>query len=348
MQVQRILGIIGVMGIAWAAHGQKIFDSFDDGVLDSSTWLAAYPRANSDLIEGNDVLTFVNQGTITAQGTFPTAVISGRIRFTGSAADSFNMYVRSDGELGGTFNAPLNGITLGIRPSDFPGAVEIGLALNREGFFTTTLQEASTTARIEMNEWVEFILEDDGTTITAYVGDLQTPVMVVDADYDYGDLVLLKNRDRQATDTVVEMDWVEILGPEPVGPPVPVLTANGQQGFAFLRQGELLTLTVNLEGSPSLEAEGWVLALMPRSFQNNLFHLDASAGFVGEWVPWAQSRFAPSFTGPVPELESVNLLQASFLPPGLYVFYFGYDTIPNGRIDFQELAGEGVMVYIGP
>ena len=202
-----------VIGLALASSAQVLIDEFSDSALDPARWTAVYPNANTDLREADGVLTFVNQGTILATQEFAHPLrIKGRLRFTGSNQDSFNLWFRTDGVLGGVYTQPSNSILLGIRASDFNHPTELDLQLRSAELGIQQLALANTASRLEMNEWVEFVVEDDGSTVTVYVGDLETPAMQVTVPEDFGDMVVLRNRERWGGDCVMELDWVEIRG----------------------------------------------------------------------------------------------------------------------------------------
>jgi hypothetical protein len=201
-----------VLGLTLAAHAQVLIDDFSDDTLDPARWTAVLPNANTELYEAGGVLTFVNQGTILAQQEFgPRFTVRGRLRFTGSDQDGFMVWFRTDGVLNSLGN-PVNSVTVGIRSSDSNYPTEVDMGFRSVGTGTRILAEANTPSRIEMNEWVEFRIEDDGSTVTVYVGDLDTPVMEVEVAEDFGDMIVLRNREWWSGDCVTELDWVEIRG----------------------------------------------------------------------------------------------------------------------------------------
>jgi hypothetical protein len=209
----KTLAAVGMsIGLALAAQAQVLIDEFSDGVLDPAVWSAVFPNANTELFEANGVLTFVNQGTMLAQQEFgPSVTVKGRLRFTGSDQDGFMIWFRTDGVLNSLGN-PVNSLTVGIRSSDFNYPTEVDMHRRSSASGNRMLADANTASRIEMNEWVEFRIEDNGSTVTVYVGDLETPVLQVDVADDFGDMIVLRNREWWSGDCVTELDWVEIRG----------------------------------------------------------------------------------------------------------------------------------------
>jgi hypothetical protein len=200
-----------LMSLALASMAQVLIDEFSDGVLDPEGWSVVFPNTNTELYEADGVLTFVNQGIILTQQEFgPSVVIKGRLRFTGSDQDGFMIWFRTDGVLGGVWTVPMNALVLGIRSSDFDHPAEVDLKRRSVELGEWQIALVNTASRIEMNEWVEFVVEDDGSTVTVYVGDLVTPVIEEAVADDFGDMVVMMNRNRQGSDCVMELDWVEI------------------------------------------------------------------------------------------------------------------------------------------
>jgi hypothetical protein len=205
------MGMLVVFSLSTGA--QLLIDEFSDGILDTARWTAVLPNTNTELYEADGVLTFVNQGTILALQEFAHPLtIKGRLRFTGSDQDGFNIWFRTDGVLGGIWTQPINSLTVGIRSSDFNHPTELDMHMRSVTLGNRLLAEANTASRIEMNEWVEFCIEDDESTVTVYVGDLETPAMEVQVAESFGNMVVLRNRNQQASDCVMDLDWVEIQG----------------------------------------------------------------------------------------------------------------------------------------
>jgi hypothetical protein len=187
---------------------------------------------------------------------------------------------------------------VGIRASDFNHPTELDMHMRSVTLGNRLLAEANTASRIEMNEWVEFCIEDDGSTVTVYVGDLDTPVMKVDVAEDFGDKVVLRNRSRQASDCVMELDWFEIRGavaPYRLGiAPARYYRTSRQAGLDF----QLVTR------NSSLDTDWFPVGRVAARIGDEVF------GFVGgttpDWLPSHAWRTSPEGDGAALAFDGVD------------------------------------------
>jgi uncharacterized protein (TIGR02145 family) len=114
------------------------------------------------------------------------------------------------------------------------------------------------------------------------------------------------------------------------------IKANASDGPVTIAPGDILSVSVQLD-SGDLEGENadwWVLAELPP----------------GGWYHYKSGRWKPdiSYTklGPVQDVAAKEVLNISTLPEGTYTFYFGVDTIMNGKIDMGALHYDTVEVNI--
>jgi len=56
----------------------------------------------------------------------------------------------------------------------------------------------------------------------------------------------------------------------------------------------------------------------------------------------------PTYTGPLFELPFFGLPVIENLPAGTHSFYFGFDTKPNGQLDFDAVVYEKTDVTVTP
>ncbi len=118
----------------------------------------------------------------------------------------------------------------------------------------------------------------------------------------------------------------------PLPRPIPAIRVNGSDLPVTVKQGAPLTITVELFGEEGTDADWWVVA---QSDANDYYYYHHP----GEWFAIGQDLMsaAPAYQGPLFELAPLEVLNVSDLSPGHYTFYFGVDTVMNGRLDFDSV-----------
>jgi hypothetical protein len=114
------------------------------------------------------------------------------------------------------------------------------------------------------------------------------------------------------------------------------LKANGSDTAVNIKTTERLIITVELSpGSlAGVNADWWILAETPGGW----VYYDIVEGW--------QSGSSVTYQGPLTTLPAIEVLNISGLSPGSYIFYFAVDTNMNGKIDYDQLYYDGVIVKI--
>jgi hypothetical protein len=135
----------------------------------------------------------------------------------------------------------------------------------------------------------------------------------------------------------VPISWNVVLN----GPPQPMMPAIRVNGFRHeysSTAAELKQISISMRAGDSAGENGdwWLVA----SALGGFYYLDLGT------MTW-QSGFGPSYTGPLTDLPFFALpLELGNLPPGMATLYFGFDSIPNGSLDFNALKYDQVQVTV--
>lgn len=126
-------------------------------------------------------------------------------------------------------------------------------------------------------------------------------------------------------------------GSTPVAPTATVL-ANGSSGSLTLPSSDTLAVSIALNAGDyaGLNAGWWVLAQTPAGW----YYYDYA-----NRQGW-QAGVGLTLQAPLNNLADCEIIAISGLPAGIYVFYFGVDTVPDGQISFNALYYSGVIVNI--
>ncbi len=117
------------------------------------------------------------------------------------------------------------------------------------------------------------------------------------------------------------------------------IKANSINGPVTIAEGENLTVTATLipgyySGTP---VDWWMLA----EAAGQWFHFDASAG------RWKEGQ-SLTYQGPSFNLDGVDILDTSMLPPNTYNFHFGVDVNTDGLPDLGSGIYDSVGVTVTP
>ncbi|MBI5100744.1 MAG: hypothetical protein HZB33_02745 [Nitrospirae bacterium] len=121
----------------------------------------------------------------------------------------------------------------------------------------------------------------------------------------------------------------------------PDIKANNSGGPVTLRTGDTLSITAGLDAGAGvgINADWWVIAETPIG----VYYFAEP----GTWYPAPLlENIQPTYQGPLYDHETVEVLNVTGLPPGVYRFYFGADTHMNARIDYDRLYFNYVTVNV--
>ncbi|WP_395700024.1 hypothetical protein [Aquabacterium sp.] len=118
----------------------------------------------------------------------------------------------------------------------------------------------------------------------------------------------------------------------------PAMRVNGLRQDLTVAGGELLKPSVSLTAGPYIGQSGdWFVVL--GLADGRWLHFDLAT------MSW-QDGIVPTYTGPLFELPYFGLPAVDTLPPGTHSFYFGFDTVPNGQLDFDKVVYERTQVTV--
>ena len=113
------------------------------------------------------------------------------------------------------------------------------------------------------------------------------------------------------------------------------IKANSSDGPVTISQSEPLSIAINLNAAGNTDnADWWVLGNTPMGWYR--------FAVPGGWGP----GISVTHQGPLFDLASYTVLNATGLPLGDYTFYFGVDTVMNGSLDLGQMTYDSVNVSI--
>ena len=97
-------------------------------------------------------------------------------------------------------------------------------------------------------------------------------------------------------------------------------------------KGSSLTIQLNAGQNLSYNADWWVVALSPWGHWYSYV-------YPNRWndIGTDLSQVSPAYQGPLSNISSLALFDATGIPAGNYVFYFGVDMNMNGILDYNQL-----------
>jgi hypothetical protein len=123
----------------------------------------------------------------------------------------------------------------------------------------------------------------------------------------------------------------------------PNIEVNGSKTSITFGTKDTMSVTISLdaENLSGSNADWWVAASTPMGWYYYVYP--------GQWY-YAETLddIGPAYQGPLFNLPPLEVLNISGLPAGRYVFYFGVDTKMNGRIDFDQLFLDDIVMDLIP
>ena len=114
------------------------------------------------------------------------------------------------------------------------------------------------------------------------------------------------------------------------------IEANNSQSPQAINSADILSIAISHTGGTPLAGHDWWIAVVTSlPSPNDIYYYDGTS--------WS-TEFSVAFQQPLTEINSLELLNGSGLPPGNYVFYFGIDSIANGVLDTDSLVYDSISV----
>ncbi len=114
---------------------------------------------------------------------------------------------------------------------------------------------------------------------------------------------------------------------------VPDIKANTSDNPIEINSTAHLSVTVTLNNNDQSDnADWWLVANTPSGF----FSYQENVGWQAGVVPMKQAALAT--------LSEQEVLNGTELPAGAYTLYFGFDSNPNGELDFDQIVYDSVSV----
>lgn len=228
MKTKQLLAIVTITAVL--ATGQPIFgqtviinDDFSGIAINSNVWTVIIPYCDSQMYETNGNAVFVNGGQLLSKTSLPTQIsVSGSFALTGNQYDQFCVFLRTDGaKLNGPNQTFYTGIEISFQYSQDPASG------NPPGVNNVAMNGVGTNYPLAMNTYYPFTILDDGTNVTLYLGDLNTPFMTVSTTNRAGNLLGLQNRmgacagSSISAGSVTQLDYLSVS----TATPAPTITA---------------------------------------------------------------------------------------------------------------------------
>jgi hypothetical protein len=156
----------------------------------------------------------------------------------------------------------------------------------------------------------------------------------------------LPSEDFEGDDRVIDGDKngtaIVDMGADEYNPaPIPDIEANGSDDPITITKGTPLSITVEMDPGDYTgdSADYWCVVSTPFPAPNNWYYYPYPSGL---WTPGREA----TFQGPIIRVPSLEILNMSNLPAGMYTFYFGVDTNMNGNINLSLAFYDRVKVTI--
>ena len=197
--------------------GSAVFDSFDDGTLDTTLWRTTNTNTGGSIVESGGSLQITLREHLTSQDTFvPTAsqpvTVSGEFSF-GLLQDTFTVVTRSDGVPFASTGEIANGLLFAVQASSGTDTGYLALLELENG--RGTFQSVAPTFQIGVNTVYAFEVIDNGLNVSITLTDTAVPANTVTlsatSTLDTGsNLVSVYNRGGGIGTPVVTLDELSI------------------------------------------------------------------------------------------------------------------------------------------
>ncbi len=233
-----LLATTGFMQIS--VFGQTYLnDDFNGTAINTNVWTTIVPFCDSEMYESNGVAVFVNNGSLLTKMALPTQYeVDGQFQLAGSPYDFFTLVLRTDSTL--TSCEQFQGISFTAcytHDWETPGFQNVEISDNIAGI---TL---ATNFPFAMDTFYSFKILDNGTNVTIYFGNTNTPFLTLNTTNRNGFQLGIQNRDGAcgnstcqpstiSAGSVVELNYLTVsaLPAVPALPAAPFLT-NGLVAF---------------------------------------------------------------------------------------------------------------------
>jgi len=196
-------------------------DDFNDDTIDASIWQASTPFSDSSISESGGNAVFVNRGRILSNASLPTAIeVFGRFSFTGNIHDQFSIATRTNGVTTNQYAEFDLGISFRFQIQNDLGSTTNNVVIARLSHPDVTPIIAQGTYNLALNTPYDFRIVDDGTNVSLYINDLNTPFLTASDSTSPGDRLGILNREGSgggsslSDGSVVQLDYIHVV-PEP-------------------------------------------------------------------------------------------------------------------------------------
>jgi len=118
----------------------------------------------------------------------------------------------------------------------------------------------------------------------------------------------------------------------------PVIRANGNQGNVVVAVSDSVAISISMvDAVTDPIADWWIAVTTPLPAPDNLYFFNRSA-----WTTESQVAYQQPFSN----IDSLEILNTTSMPIGIYNFYFGVDLNPNGELDMNSLVYALVEVAV--
>jgi hypothetical protein len=202
------------------ALGQTIInDDFDGTSIDTNVWITFEPFCDSQMYESNGVAVFVNNGSLLTTMALPAQYeVDGQFQLAGSSHDFFTLVLRTDSTL--TSCEQFQGISFTVAftvDQGTPGIQNLVLGDNIAG------TEVRTNFALAMDTFYPFKMVDNATNVILYLGNTNTPTLMLNTTNRNGYQLGIQNRDGAcgnatcppsliSAGSIMELNYLTVIG----------------------------------------------------------------------------------------------------------------------------------------
>lgn len=189
-----LVALAALLASAASASSQVLLhDDFNDATIDVGLWTVTTPYPDALVQESSGYLKVLNRGRVLTTSAFDAPYqIEGRILLADNPFSPASVVLRTDGSSIGAAEMPGIAVQLGVRRDD---AVVDQLQIYTIGAAGSDGAAASLTTALNMNQWYDFRIVDNGTSVHLYWDNAETATLSLASSWSTGDRIGFYNRE---------------------------------------------------------------------------------------------------------------------------------------------------------
>jgi hypothetical protein len=194
----KFLLAIAMAALAPATLAATLNDDFNGSSINSALWSIHHPSSDSSAVEGGGVVTVLNRGgLITKDGFSGPIEISGRFAITGNVHDLFTFVIGTTGSSLPTYGTFSDGMRFNWLKMTDGGQIVNVVSIDQitGGNPATDTNLALGTFNFAFDQFYDFKITDNGSVVSLYFDDLNTPLLTGTSSLRPGNKVGFYNRE---------------------------------------------------------------------------------------------------------------------------------------------------------